>query len=245
MTRYISRRELENKAANDDDVYGLADRLIEAVDPEAPPAQAYRDLLRKTVAALTRAERAVAARDVQIDRLKLLSVTDETTGLLNRRGFHIALNRALERARRYGEEGYLLIVDLNGFKQINDTHGHPAGDRVLEATAAFLRNSVRGSDEVARLGGDEFGIILSYTDPAVGIAKARNLESGLNALCVPWAGKVVRVRASVGSQRFKAGDDPIALIERADAKMYARKRSGRIPDLRAYDGGGDASPTPA
>jgi len=240
MPKYISRDELFDRQANDDDIHGLADRLIEAIDPDAPPVQAYRDLLRKAVAAVNRAERAVAARNVQIERLRKLSMTDETTGLFNRRGFNQALERALIRADRYGEMGYLLIVDLNGFKQINDTYGHSAGDRVLTAVADFLSHSVRGSDEVARLGGDEFAILLGFTDPAVGLAKARKLEAGLNALCVPWEDKTLEVRASVGSQRFGAGDDPKTLVQRADAKMYASKRGQGQPQLRAIEGGDEA-----
>ncbi len=240
MPKYISREELFERRANDDDIHGLADRLIETIDRDAPPVKAYRDLLRNAVAAVAQAERAVAARDVQIKRLRKLSMTDETTGLFNRRGFNQALERALDRADRYGEMGYLLIVDLNGFKQINDTYGHAAGDRVLVAVADFLQHSVRGSDEVARLGGDEFAILLSFTDPAIGLAKARKLESGLNALCVPWEDKTLRVRASVGSEKFGAGDDPKTLLKRADAKMYASKRGQNAPHLRAIEGGEEA-----
>jgi len=242
MPKYISRDELFDRQANDDDIHGSADRLIEAIDPGAPPVKAYRDLLRNAVAVVARAERAVAARDIHIERLRRLSMTDETTGLFNRRGFNQALERALDRADRYGEMGYLLIVDLNGFKQINDTYGHAAGDRVLTAVADFLSNSVRGSDEVARLGGDEFAVLLSFTDPAVGRAKARKLESGLNALCVPWEDKNLKVRASVGSQRFGAGGDPKTLVQRADAKMYASKRGHGRPHLKAIKGG-DEAPT--
>lgn len=118
-------------------------------------------ILENLLTAAASAEQQLAEQQARIRQLESLSVTDELTKVLNRRGFGIELERALARAERRGETGLLLLCDLDHFKAINDTYGHPAGDEVLCELAQLLRSRTRHNDHVARLGGDEFAILIT------------------------------------------------------------------------------------
>ncbi len=141
---------------------------------------------------------------------------DPLTGLANRRAFDTDLAAALADRRR--TDGLLLaMVDVDGLKGVNDTFGHPAGDRALQATAAALRSRVRAEDRVYRLGGDEFAVLSTSGDPeALGTGLAHRVQAE-----VPGAG---RIRASVGIAHAQPGDTPVAITARADGALYASKR---------------------
>lgn len=152
---------------------------------------------------------------------------DSLTGLPNRRSLVDVL---AERLRRCDEEGTsltLLFVDMDDFKQVNDTHGHAAGDELLEAFAKRLRASVRSGDFVARIGGDEFAVIVDGQSSE----EARPLAAHLvDQLGRPYeiGGRVIRVSASVGAADFPTHATAAqALLQAADAAMYASKRSGK------------------
>jgi GGDEF domain-containing protein len=127
------------------------------LDLDEPGRRLIEDLLE----AAANAEQRIAEQRARIRYLENLSITDELTGVLNRRGFKLELERALARAERRGETGVLLLGDLNRFKAINDSLGHLAGDSVLRAVAHELRRSTRRSDYVARIGGDEFAVLMT------------------------------------------------------------------------------------
>lgn len=210
----------------------LADELICRIAMEEPGDEtgdatqggSYHRLLREALAAAAEARGALAARTREVERLRHLSITDETTGVLNRRGFDHALERAIARLQRTGESGLLLVIDLNGFKAINDRHGHRAGDLVLTAVATLLSRHTRATDAVARLGGDEFAVILGGADPVDGRIKASRLETQLNVLSVPWQGERIAVSASVGVVDYAGGDEAVDVVHRADLDMYRQKR---------------------
>ena len=167
-------------------------------------------------------------------RLRHLADHDDLTGLINRRRFQEELQRHLAEGRRYGLTGALLVLDLDGFKEVNDTHGHSAGDRVLCAVADALRSRLRESDIVARLGGDEFAVLLPRETAAEAEMVCRSLEKAIPAVVpAPGAG---RIEASIGFAAFMDGvasvDDMLAT---ADASMYAAKH-GRPRDVRRADG---------
>lgn len=170
------------------------------------------------------AERRLAELYERIAELEALAVTDPLTGLLNRRGFAGELARARAAANRYNEHGALVFIDLDGFKPVNDTYGHAAGDHVLKRVAQALADNVRATDRVARLGGDEFAVLLPRTRRDDGLAKAEALDRAINGLTVDWHGRLIAVRASFGFQTFGPGDDGLDLLGRADAAMYAAKR---------------------
>ena len=149
---------------------------------------------------------------------------DPLLNVLNRRGFERELARGINYVQRYGTPAALLFIDLDGFKLINDRHGHAAGDVLLKAVAAGLVGHLRASDLVGRLGGDEFGVVLWNAKPAQAAAKARDLEQLIEALAVRHGADLLCVGASAGLVAIVPGCAPEALIDAADKAMYARKR---------------------
>jgi diguanylate cyclase (GGDEF)-like protein/PAS domain S-box-containing protein len=156
-------------------------------------------------------------------RLRHLADHDPLTGLLNRRGFEASLTGHVARCRRYGPAGALLVIDLDGFKDVNDTHGHHAGDALLVDVAAGLAERVRETDVLARLGGDEFAVLL----PVETAGQAEIAAEALAAV-IREVGRDRGVTASVGVALMDAtvetGDE---LLVRADRAMYAAKAAGR------------------
>jgi len=169
-------------------------------------------------------------------RLRHLADHDDLTGLVNRRRFQEELERHLAEGRRYGLKGALLVLDLDGFKEVNDTHGHSAGDRVLCAVAEALRSRLRQSDIVARLGGDEFAVLLPRETAAEAELVCRSLEQSIPAE-VPAPGEG-RIEASIGFAAFMAGVESVDdVLAKADASMYAVKQ-GRPRDVGGGNGSG-------
>lgn len=187
-----------------------------------------RVTLDETVALLAEAKETIAQQQERIAYLESLTMTDELTGLLNRRGFYSHFRRELASAKRNGTAGGLLVmIDLDGFKGINDTHGHLAGDCYLRHVARLIVAHVRQEDVVARLGGDEFAVLLTNTDTASGLARARQLMEIADGHTVEWSGTVLPVRFSVGTQPYGAGDHEDEVMRRADAMMYGNKGARR------------------
>ncbi|MGB0682423.1 MAG: GGDEF domain-containing protein [Magnetovibrionaceae bacterium] len=211
---------------------GLLDRVTSLVDAlardktleGAGDASCHMDVAREAMEAAIRAEREVASLTQRVAYLEKLAMTDELTGLLNRRGFQDELSRVLSSASRYGEQGVLVYVDLDGFKPINDTYGHLAGDEVLIRVAQLLGENTRATDYVGRLGGDEFAILLTRTDWDGGLIRAELLEKLLNSSFVSWDGRMIAIRASFGLQGYGAHDNAFDLLGRADQAMYETKR---------------------
>lgn len=167
----------------------------------------------------------------QIAHNKHLALHDELTGLPNRRLFQDRLSIAMERARRTGTQTALLTIDLDHFKQVNDTLGHHAGDLLLQNVARLFASRVRRSDTVARTGGDEFAVILdSPTTAAEALVVGHSL---LDLLTEPMSLKdrMVNVGASIGMAIFPADAEDIeSLCIKADLRMYEDKRSHRGED---------------
>lgn len=187
-------------------------------------------LMRLLVQALHRiaeSEQLLSQKDEVIASLRSQAMTDPLTGLTNRRGFEEQVGRAFARASRFDEAGVLAYIDLDGFKPINDSLGHDAGDAVLVYVADFLSNSVRLTDTVARIGGDEFAVLMVQTTPDEGERRARTLQLLLNASHLTFEGNLISIAASMGIATFSAGDDAKATMRRADAAMYADKGQQR------------------
>jgi diguanylate cyclase (GGDEF)-like protein len=169
------------------------------------------------------------------------SIRDPLTGLYNRRYMEETLSRELARAQRAGSALALVVADLDHFKKINDTHGHPAGDKVLRAAAQQLAAAVRASDVACRFGGEEFVLILPDCSKAAAIAKAQQLCERLRAQPVSADGQAVAVTASFGVAALgEDGVDAVSLFEAADRAVYAAKRAGRDRVVAASE-----SPPPA
>ncbi len=159
----------------------------------------------------------------QIAELEARADVDPLTDILNRRGFDRELARSLSYVKRYGGRAALVLIDLDGFKAVNDSYGHGAGDALLKAVAACLMVSVRSSDILARLGGDEFAVLLWNLDEAQAAAKTRDLEAAIMALRVDGLG----VGASAGFVPLDGTVTAAQIVDAADKAMYARKRERR------------------
>jgi diguanylate cyclase (GGDEF)-like protein len=148
---------------------------------------------------------------------------------MNRRCFLEALRRALRTIRRDGGTGALLVLDLDDFKVINDTAGHPEGDRVLRAAAEAMRRRLRTSDRVGRLGGEEFAALLMDVTPDQAVGVAEEIMRAVEAITVEHADTVLTTSVSVGIGMIddETTLDEDALLADADRAMYERKAARR------------------
>lgn len=173
---------------------------------------------------LAAARRIISSQQSRIEKLENLTLSDELTGLYNRRGFYHMLGRELEHTHRHTERrGAVMMIDLDDFKQINDEHGHQAGDAYLKAVAARLKKLVRSNDHVCRLGGDEFAVIFTDIEPATAIMRATVIERAFGTQHMEWKGQKLPLRASFGTTIFQRGDAIDELMSAADLKLYANK----------------------
>ena len=165
-----------------------------------------------------------------IDGLCELSLKDPLTGLANRRNFRGVQERALDVVARSGEPALLLMLDIDHFKKVNDTHGHQAGDQVLQAVARCLAHCVRPMDTVARYGGEEFSIILPNCQTSFGAAVAERIRHTIEALVIEVApGVALRVTISIGGAYAPEWVRSTTALwtERADVQLYRSKTAGR------------------
>jgi diguanylate cyclase (GGDEF)-like protein len=170
----------------------------------------------------------VWSRNERMQELRREASLDPLTGLKNRRRFDEDLQVAMARGRREHTTGAVLMLDLDHFKQVNDLHGHPAGDRTIKEIAEVLRQRTRESDSLARLGGDEFAIVLPRCSPSEARMVADSIVAAIRDRR-PANGDIEPITVSVGVAMF--GEDPRTSIEsvvsEADTAMYAAKDGGR------------------
>ena len=160
--------------------------------------------------------------------LRQLATTDPLTNLLNRRAIENRLESEWQRARRYGLPLSLLMIDLDGFKRVNDLGGHAAGDRVLRAVATAIRSTLRGSDYGARWGGDEFMILAPHTTRNAAVQLAERVSSRIGQH--RWNDRLATT-ASIGVVTLERGEfediEPSRLVDEADRALYAAKDTSR------------------
>ena len=161
---------------------------------------------------------------------------DPLTGLKNRRRFEEDLRVAMARSRRDGTTGAVLMLDLDHFKQVNDSHGHPAGDRMIEEIAGVLRQRTRESDMLARLGGDEFAIVLPRCSPAEARVVAESIAHGDPPSTARPTGGSTRSPPASASRCSATTRAPASssVVSEADTAMYAAKDGGR-DGVRVFD----------
>ena len=157
-------------------------------------------------------------------QLIIRAATDALTGIANRAGIDEALSRERRRAARHGVPLCVTMFDIDHFKIINDTYGHPAGDAVLAALSRLVTEHIRGNDILGRYGGEEFLIIAPEIGLADGLAQAERLRAAVAAHLFPAAG---RVTCSFGVAALRNGEHGQALVSRADAALYRAKEAGR------------------
>lgn len=176
-----------------------------------------RDLLQESAEELRR--RAEAASE--------MSMTDALTGLLNRYGLQRALQRELSEARRYARPLSCLLLDIDYFKSINDTHGHAAGDAALMQAARVLTESVRGSDVVCRYGGEEFLVLAPETDARGAHSLAEKIRLAVSSRLFGDGGRAFALTLSAGVAELRPGESGNDMIARADLALYQAKQRGR------------------
>jgi diguanylate cyclase (GGDEF)-like protein len=217
----------------------VADRvwLLVVRDPNRPDVSlpVLLAAIGIAVAALLGALIFAWSRNERLQRLEREAGEDALTGLKNRRRFEEEVKSAMARRRRDRGTGALLMIDLDHFKEVNDTHGHPAGDRLIEEVAAVLRKRARAGDIVARLGGDEFAVVLPRSTPAESVVVAEALAAAIRHHD-PALDGVDPVTASIGVATFGADlrMSYATLVSEADTAMYAAKDGGR-DGVRVFD----------
>ncbi|MDA1089256.1 MAG: GGDEF domain-containing protein [Proteobacteria bacterium] len=205
-------------------VLTLAQCLKDVLNGKAS-ANAVGQSVGTALAAAQAAERLIAEQKNRLAYFEQLAITDTLTGLLNRRGFEAEIKRTMNGAKRYQEKGVLIYVDLDGFKPVNDIHGHAAGDAVLCKVSALLAENVRATDCVGRLGGDEFAILLTRTTWEAGLKRAEAFDAMINGALLDWQGETISISASFGFQTYGPDDDLNQLLICADDAMYISKRA--------------------
>lgn len=163
-------------------------------------------------------------------RLESLAVTDGLTGLFNRRYFDSLLINEMQRTLRYKTPLSVVLLDLDHFKQVNDTYGHPMGDEVLRNVSRIVAASVRATDSVARYGGEEIAVVLTQTDAEGAAEVAERLRVQIAECAHTHEGDTIHKTASLGIASFSGSGDPIspeALLNRADRALYRAKHAGR------------------
>jgi diguanylate cyclase (GGDEF)-like protein len=195
---------------------GLADSTSVAMENVGVYAELEQRVLDRTTA--------LQQANEEIERL---SVTDELTGLNNRRGFHLLAGSALRKGRSHGHSSLLAFLDVDGLKRVNDEDGHDAGDALLTDVAATLQAAVRQCDILGRLGGDEFGLLIveSGDDPAALKSRLTDAFRRFNE----ESDRPYRLSASIGVVHTPPSDDSTLdeLITRADELMYVDKKAAK------------------
>ncbi|MDP3427755.1 MAG: diguanylate cyclase [Humidesulfovibrio sp.] len=174
----------------------------------------------------------LVARDIRLrkqmeEELQRLASTDSLTGISNRRNFLDRAQVELMRSERYGLRLALLMLDIDKFKNVNDTFGHAMGDAVLKAVVAACNQDLRQVDIFGRLGGEEFAALLPQTDQAGAQATAERMRQAVAAIKIPVEEGSISVTISLGLAELRRGEDLDALMRRADAALYRAKDQGR------------------
>ncbi len=203
----------------------------ERVDIEAMNAGALDYLVKGEISwrSLERSLRYALKLGETLEALRRLATHDELTGLLNRREFDRMLAEEAERSRRFGRPVALVMVDIDHFKTINDTHGHPVGDIVLREVARRLLDGVRSVDRVVRFGGEEFVLLIMESETAAGLDAAQRAIKAVRGTPVTVRSDLtiaVTVSAGVASLPASAGTGA-ELVAAADKALYAAKSAGR------------------
>ena len=206
---------------------GLADEDRNTVSAAAAAAAQLLEANQQLQQDLAAAKKELEVQKQQLDSYIAESLTDPLTGLGNRRRFDQELSRRFAQWARVGTPLSVLLVDIDHFKQVNDSHGHPAGDAVLHDVAQVLTECVREMDVVARYGGEEFGLILPDTALPQGSVVAERIRGTIAARKFRHGDLALGITVSAGLAQAHPDDDKEVLMARTDAAVYSAKESGR------------------
>jgi diguanylate cyclase (GGDEF)-like protein len=199
--------------------------LIGVLNLSHPKPQTFQEEQKRTLSLIASQIAAVIQRLLMFEEMAKLAITDELTGLFNRRYFLRRLDEEVERARRYEQPFSVLFVDVDHFKALNDSLGHGVGDKVLVELAQCLKRWARGSDIVARYGGDEFVVLLPMTDPEKASRVGERIREQVSTHPFP---RRKRVTVSVGIAGYpESGSEAHPILMEADRALYRAKGEGR------------------
>ncbi len=204
--------------------------LQEANDELQRMNLSYEQLVMEFKEAKEKAELLASELTEANARLRELAFRDGLTGLFNHRYFQELMDREMHRSVRYGSTLSLMMFDIDHFKRVNDSYGHPGGDIVLKTLAAEVQKAMRLSDIVARYGGEEFAVILPETNAAGGKVFAERLRRRIEQLEIATDSGPVKVTISIGLTTYEPGmkgEDKAAMIDAADRALYHSKENGR------------------
>jgi diguanylate cyclase (GGDEF)-like protein len=176
---------------------------------------------------IKRLRRQLAEKQHHSILLRELAMIDALTGLYNRRFAEQRLVAEVARSARKGHPLTIVLMDLDEFKHINDTYGHPAGDLVLQEFAAALNRAIRGGDLAVRMGGDEFLLIL----PECNHEQLQLVLERLGPIDLAWEGRKFRIKYSAGWKEYAPGDQPESMLAAADHALYVNKRAAKSPSV--------------
>jgi diguanylate cyclase len=227
-----------DKAASDSSlVLGDVKSAINTMDLPADLTQAHALLMKEVdhvIASnsalkdeLAKSQTVLSERQHQIEDLRTAVRIDGLTQIANRAYFDEKLNEMISLRNRYGDQFSLMIIDIDNFKEVNDTYGHQAGDRILKGVSLKLKALLRGSDFIARFGGDEFVIILIKTDGAVATEVAWKLSEEVRASRFILDDTSLTLTLSIGVAEAHGDDTSESLLKRADIALYRTKSGGR------------------
>jgi len=169
-----------------------------------------------------------AAISLENAKLFKLATIDGLTGLVVPRYFHLLLDNEIERSRRFDRPVSLLMIDIDNFKQFNDTYGHLQGDEALKSVAQLLRDNIRRIDVAARYGGEEFVLILPETNAEQALEAGEKIRRGIEAQCIPYDRSQLQVTVSIGVATIPYHAlEKKSLIASADEALYTSKRNGK------------------
>ena len=192
--------------------------------PEVEFTPNVRSAIQSLMAEVERLRSELQQVTERLEAVKAVADQDGLLPLLNRRAFVREMSRIISFGDRYDMEASLVYFDLDGFKAVNDTHGHAAGDEALKHVAQILIGNVRESDIVGRLGGDEFGLILPKADREAAEKKAQSLADELTGNPCMWEGNPLELTVAFGVHVLSKGENPEDAMANADKAMYAAKR---------------------
>jgi len=199
--------------------------LIGVLNLSHPTNQAFTEESLRLLTLIAGQAAAILQRIVMYEEMARLAITDELTGLYNRRHFMERMNHEVARAKRHQQPFSILFFDLDHFKRINDTCGHPLGDRILADLGKLMRRWARGTDLLARYGGEEFVAFLPMTDSTQALIAAERIRSAVEEHSFP---RRKRLTVSVGIATYpEDGDQPADLLKTADLALYQAKKLGR------------------
>ncbi len=183
--------------------------------------------LNRTRAEMKKSSQMVEQLKKELDKYKEMSIIDELTHVLNRRGLMEILEREIARSKRFKLPLSVVMVDIDDFKKVNDTYGHPVGDKVLQTVAQILKNSLRITDVVARYGGEEFLVVLPNTGLEDAKVVAEKLRRSVEKKTYKYKDDTFRITISLGVTQLRESDTLELLLKRADDALYISKKEGK------------------